>query len=92
MITYCKRCLIPDTKPSIRFSEDGICSACQWHDNKKNFYKHKRIFRDFILSKKSNPDYDCIIPVSGGKDSTYQVWRVLNEGLNPLCITAQQIF
>lgn len=32
--------------------------------------------------------YDCIVPVSGGKDSTYQVWRLLQEGYNPLCVTA----
>jgi len=35
-----------------------------------------------------NPQYDCIVPVSGGKDSTYQVWRILQEGFNPLCVTA----
>jgi N-acetyl sugar amidotransferase len=46
------------------------------------------VLADLIKSNKKNPKYDCIVPVSGGKDSTYQVWRMLQEGYNPLCVTA----
>ena len=93
MITHCTKCLIPSTKPSIRFNDDGVCSACQWHESKQSFYNNNQHnFRDIVLSSNSNSDYDCIVPVSGGKDSTYQVWRVLKEGLNPLCVTAPTDF
>lgn len=89
-IFYCKRCLYPDTKPHLFFNEKGICSACInfdkrskiiWADRKKSFIK-------LIKNNKSNSNYDCIIPVSGGKDSTYQVIKCLEYGLRPLCVTA----
>ena len=46
------------------------------------------MFKKILKENKKNEKYDCIVPVSGGKDSTYQVWRVLKEGFNPLCVTA----
>jgi len=92
MIRFCRNCLYPETKPSIRFSADGLCSACQWNERKLSscFYTNRssQNLIKLIDQNKINPAYDCIIPVSGGKDSTYQVWRILSLGLNPLCITA----
>ncbi len=89
---YCTRCLYPETKPSLRFNSEGICSACQWYERKQsnNFYTQNKQsdLIDLIKSNKVNPNYDCIIPVSGGKDSTYQVWKIKQLGLNPLCVTA----
>jgi N-acetyl sugar amidotransferase len=91
---YCKKCLYPSTKPDLWFREDGICGACScfsarddydWNSARKQFHK-------IIKQNKKNPRYDCIVPVSGGKDSTYQVWRVLQEGYNPLCVTAPTDF
>ncbi|MEZ9418229.1 N-acetyl sugar amidotransferase, partial [Vibrio sp. 10N.286.49.E1] len=55
-----------------------------WEERKSEF--------EAITNKYKSIDgsnYDCIIPVSGGKDSTYQVIRVLQAGLNPLCVTAE---
>lgn len=89
---YCKTCLYPDTKPNIIFGEDGICSACKaytdrsdinWVEREAEFLRIADKFRS-----KDGSNYDCLIPVSGGKDSTYQVMRVLQLGLNPLCVTA----
>lgn len=91
---YCKKCLYPSTKPDLWFTDDGVCGACHsyetrgsydWHEAKKHFHKIMR-------ENKKNPKYDCIVPVSGGKDSTYQVWRILMEGYNPLCVTAPTDF
>lgn len=93
MLKYCTLCVTPNTRPHISFDNHGVCSACQkakekktvidWKSRKKNLEK---IFNDFKLSKAGR--YDCIIPVSGGKDSTYQVHIVKNKyKLNPLCVT-----
>jgi len=89
MITYCRRCLYPSTKPDLWF-EDGICGACHAFDQRSNYdwTNGPKVLAEIIRSNKKNPKYDCIVPVSGGKDSTYQAWRLLQEGFNPLCITA----
>ena len=90
IVKYCTKCLYPETKPSISFNEHNVCNACQWYEVKEKIYdkESKKNFSALIKSNKKNPYYDCIVPVSGGKDSVYQVWRVLNEGFNPLCVTA----
>lgn len=88
-ITYCKRCLYPSTKPDLWF-KDGICGACHAYDQ-RSLYDWKNgpeVLRELINGNKRNPKYDCIVPVSGGKDSTYQAWKLLKEGYNPLCVTA----
>ena len=89
MTFYCKKCLYPSSKPDLWF-KDGVCGACFSFEerSKYDWTNGPKIFRDLIKKNKKNEKYDCIVPVSGGKDSTYQVWRVLEEGLNPLCVTA----
>lgn len=89
MISYCRRCLYPSTKPDLWF-KDGVCGACHSFDQrfKYDWTSGRDVFRELLIANKKNPRYDCIVPVSGGKDSTYQVWRVLKEGFNPLCVTA----
>ena len=88
---HCKKCLYPDTKPQLEFNNDGICSACTNYDLKEKIDWHKK--KDElkqILEKNRSKDgstYDCIIPVSGGKDSTYQTYVIKKEfGLNPLVV------
>lgn len=87
---YCKKCLYPSTKPHLWF-KDGVCSACISYEYRLNNYDWDRgpkVFHEIMASKKKNPRYDCIVPVSGGKDSTYQVWKVIQQGYTPLCVTA----
>jgi N-acetyl sugar amidotransferase len=92
-IQYCNKCLFPETKPDLAFNEDGVCSACSaaenknkgidWKAREEEFYK---IIDHFRLPKGQN-GYDCLIPVSGGKDSTYQAYFMKEVcGLNPLCV------
>jgi N-acetyl sugar amidotransferase len=92
MVRYCATCLYPDTKPDLQFNEDGVCSACvafsarsevDWDARRSEFLEIVETYRS-----KNASNYDCIVPVSGGKDSTYQVLRLLEAGLNPLCVTA----
>lgn len=86
---FCKKCVMPNTKPDLHFDEYGVCDACRTQtDKNKNidWEKREQEFLSIVKEHKSNNDYDCIIGVSGGKDSTYQVLKVLEMGLNPLCI------
>ena len=92
MIRYCTRCLYPDTKPDLRFDENGVCSACTAFAARAevDWEARKREFLEIVARYRSadGSNYDCLVPVSGGKDSTYQVLRLLEAGLNPLCVTA----
>tara|TARA_Y100000817_G_scaffold314507_1_gene313594 strand:+ start:1348 stop:2490 length:1143 start_codon:yes stop_codon:yes gene_type:complete len=90
-LKYCKKCLYPDTKPQLVFNEEGICSACTNHLLKNNidWEKKNKQFLDILEKHRSNDgsNYDCIIPVSGGKDSTYQTYMIKKKfGLNPLVV------
>jgi N-acetyl sugar amidotransferase len=92
MVQYCTACLYPDTKPDLRFDEEGVCSACTAFAQRDEVdWKARRAQFLDIVEQYRSPDgsnYDCIVPVSGGKDSTYQVLRLLEVGMNPLCVTA----
>ena len=89
-LIYCKKCLVPNTRPHLFFDKNGICVACINHENKKkiNWNKRKIEFKNLVKKFKKKDNYDCIVPVSGGKDSTYQVLRCLEYNLKPLCVTA----
>ena len=91
---YCKRCLQPDTRPGIIFDDEQICFACRYEESKKTIDWNQRhaelqAFADEAKAeaKKRGNLYDCIIGVSGGKDSTFQaVYAKERLGLNPLLI------
>lgn len=92
MLTYCKRCVMPDTKPDLHLDEQGVCNACRSYEKRTGVdwdARHRELLQ--LLEKyrrRDSGNWDCIVPVSGGKDSTYQVVRMLQLGLNPLCITS----
>lgn len=92
MIRYCTRCLYPETKPDLWFDERGVCSACLSFEKRReiDWVARRRDFLEIVARyrSESGTKHDCIVPVSGGKDSTYQVIRLLELGLNPLCVTA----
>ncbi len=92
MIRYCKKCLYPDTKPGLGFDEKGVCDACRSNKNKETIDWNKRKDELFKLLEKfrntNGEKYDCIIPVSGGKDSHYQAYIMKEEfGMNPLLVS-----
>ena len=87
---YCKNCILPDTRPNIRIDPDGICNACKSHATKTDidWAQREQAFQDVVEHAKSRSrGYDCLIPVSGGKDSHWQVVKCLEYGLNPLAVT-----
>lgn len=91
MLRYCNKCVMVDTKPDLQFDEEGICSACRSYERRMDVdWDQRRRQLDEVLARyrTDGRHWDCIVPVSGGKDSTYQVIRMLQLGLNPLCVTA----
>ncbi|HBC06441.1 MAG TPA: hypothetical protein DC046_02540 [Rhodospirillaceae bacterium] len=91
MVNYCKTCLMPDTRPRIVFDADGVCNACHtaaakaaidWDARRAEFLDYLERFRP------TDGPYDCIVPWSGGKDSSAIAWKLKFEfGLNPLLVT-----
>ena len=90
---YCKLCVMPTTRPKLELNEEGICNACISAREKKeniNWTKREQEFKEILdrFRSKDKTKWDCIIPVSGGKDSIYQVHMMKNVyNMNPLCVT-----
>ncbi|MRR56890.1 MAG: N-acetyl sugar amidotransferase [Deltaproteobacteria bacterium] len=98
---YCLRCLYPENaRPTILFDDHGVCSGCRAQETKKrlDWVDRERRLRDLFAEYKSKARargnvYDCIIPVSGGKDSHYQVYLAKEVyGMNPLLVTYNHVF
>jgi N-acetyl sugar amidotransferase len=90
-VRYCARCILPDTRPGLEIGSDGVCSACRAQDRKSveiDWEARRRSFEQLAAEAKAKTrGYDCVIPVSGGKDSTWQVVKCLEYGLTPLAVT-----
>ncbi len=87
---YCQRCVMPETAESLTFDEEGVCSVCRQID-----YKHSQIDWEargqeldrFLEAHRGRFDYDCIVPFSGGKDSTFTLWYLVKvKRLKPLVV------
>ena len=81
---------MPDTRPGLTIDAEGVCSACRGHEYKKtvDWAGRKRHFEAIVKKVKSRKSgYDCVVPVSGGKDSTWQVVKCLEYGLRILGVT-----
>lgn len=89
---FCKKCVMPDTRPRTIFNGDGICSACQHDYNKKHVIdwgSRKRQLEE-ILDRHRSKDgrYDVVVPGSGGKDSGYVTYKLKHDyGMHPLTVT-----
>ena len=87
---FCRQCITPDTRPNIQLDATGLCNACATFTTKKeiDWARREAAFRDVVQNAKAKSrGYDCVIPVSGGKDSTWQVIKCLEYGLHPLTVT-----
>jgi len=95
---YCTRCVMPDTRPGITFNEQGVCSACQAYEKRstvdyKARYEELKKLCDKYRGMNGANGYDCMIAVSGGKDSHYQTHVFKEEmGMNPLLVTVEDNF
>ena len=89
-----------NAKPTIIFDDEGICSGCRYHESRSrvDWAEREKMFSKLVDEVKKEREkrgnvYDCIVPVSGGKDSTYQVWLMkVKYGLNPLLVSYNHSF
>lgn len=95
---FCTKCVMPDTRPGIQFNNEGVCSGCQSFDKRKEIDFEKRFEELKQLCDKyrgmNGPNsYDCMIAVSGGKDSHFQVY-IMKEimNMNPLLVSVEDNF
>lgn len=92
MLTYCTKCVTPTTRPGVTLDGEGVCGACRTAAQKTQIdWRARKADLEAIFARfrrKRDHDYDCLVPVSGGKDSVYQTHMVKNVfGMNPLCVT-----
>ena len=92
MVEYCRHCLMPNTRPRVVFDSNGVCNACRHAEDKQgeiDWDARKQEFFDCLEHyKPKSGSYDCIVPWSGGKDSSTIAHRLKFEfGLNPLLVT-----
>lgn len=86
----CNRCGLPETYETIEFDEFGVCNICRQHEFKKekiDWDTRKTMLDALISEHRGKYDYDCIVPFSGGKDSTFTLYYLVKEyGLKPLVV------
>nr|WP_293303667.1 N-acetyl sugar amidotransferase [Allomuricauda sp.] len=90
----CSRCIMDTTDPEITFDKEGNCNHCNnaiersksvWFPNEEGEKSLKKIAEE-IKAERSNKEYDCIIGLSGGVDSSYLAYKVMKLGLRPLVV------
>lgn len=89
-LIFCNACVVPNSRANIYLNDKGVCNACVNHKKKiKIDWKSrlKELKSLIIKTKKKSRIFDCLVPVSGGKDSTWQVHKCLKLGLKPLALT-----
>ena len=86
----CSKCVTPETAESLIFDENNTCSACKqisFKNEKVDWADRKVQFENLIAKHKNKFDYDCIVPFSGGKDSTFALWYIVKiKNLKPLVV------
>ena len=94
MPSYCQRCVLPETRPGVELDAYGICLGCRNAEKKReiDWGAREGAFGEVVSHARAEAQgrgqsYDCVIPISGGKDSYWQVVTCLERGLHPLCVT-----
>ena len=90
-INWCAHCLAMSTRPRISFDQRGWCNACLWMEKKGSMdWAPRKIELENLLNKhrRSDGKFDCLVPVSGGKDGSYVAYNLKHKyGMNPLTLT-----
>ena len=86
----CTRCGLPETYETIEFDQQGVCNICRGTEHKQkniDWVERKNLLDQLIEKYRGKSDYDCIVPFSGGKDSTFQLYYLMKEyKLKPLVV------
>ena len=90
VLQRCTNCLMAATRPRITFNDEGVCNACTWAEEKKKIdwaARQKQLEEVCDRFRGKGDGFDCLVPVSGGKDSSYVAYMMKHElGMNPLCV------
>lgn len=91
-LTRCTKCLLPDSFPGISFDLDGVCNYC--HDQPPVVVLGEKAFNDRLEPyRNSSKKYDCIVPISGGRDSSFVLFKMIDDfNMNPLTLTVDSGF
>lgn len=88
---YCTNCIMPETRPRVSFDDRGWCNACQWSEEKRtsvDWAGRRKLLDDLCDQHRQKSGFDCIVPVSGGKDSGYVAYTMKHRlKMHPLCVT-----
>lgn len=86
----CSKCVIPETHETITFDEQGVCNICRQNEIKNeeiDWASRKKDLDELVATYKGKGDYDCLVPFSGGKDSTWTLYYLVKEyNLKPLVV------
>lgn len=91
-VKFCKRCVVSNQRPRIRFDKEGICSACRFNENKNKMIdwqlREKQLKKLLDKHRRRNGSFDVIVPSSGGKDSGFVAHQLKYKyGMHPLTVT-----
>lgn len=90
-VVFCKKCTMSNQRPRITMDENGVCSACNYAEEKKKFdwnLREKELIELCNRHRKNDGSYDVIVPCSGGKDGGFVAHQLKYKyGMNPLCVT-----
>lgn len=90
-VHWCSNCLSMSTRPRIKFDARGWCNACQWSEKKQSLdwaSRQKELEALLARHRRNDGTFDCIVPVSGGKDGSYVAYNLKHKyGMNPLAMT-----
>ena len=83
-VFWCKNCVVMSTRPRVTFNKEGLCSACQWVEEKRNIdWESRQKQLDLLLSEQnSDKPFQCVTAVSGGKDGSYVSYNLKNNSDN----------
>ncbi len=75
MLKRCSKCVLPETYPNIIFDKDSICNYC--HEYQPQKYKGEQALIAILDNHQGRSKWDCLVPISGGRDSTYTLYRLV---------------
>ena len=93
----CVKCTLPITWETIYYDDEGVCNICKNWQVKQHSVDWKEREKQFLAIcknvKSMHRPYDCVVPFSGGKDSTFTLWKLVHDyKLKPLVVSFDHCF